>query len=195
MPPLSIVPPTSMTAPASLYANPVLRMGPPRRLLVVDDLPDVLDLLRGMARRIPGTRVQVVTALSGQRAMDLLRRERFDVVLSDQRMGPVDGLSVLAAARRVDPECRRILMTGYHDVPVPLDHVNEAAVDAYLAKPFRAQETIHLLEAFLLEHPLSIASGRARARFIEQQAREQGLPVCVASGGHASVFGAGRPLR
>lgn len=160
--------------------RPAFPAHPSRRLLVVDDLPDVLHLVRGLARRVPGMQVRVEAEVSSARAIRLLRESPFDLVVSDQRLAEDDdGLAVLAAAREMQPLARRVLMSGY-EVPAPLDRVRAADVDAYLAKPFPASETIGLLGALLDDHPLSLALTRARARHLEASAFMERRPISLA---------------
>lgn len=152
---------------------------PERTVLVVDDLPQILELWRGLARRVPGLRVRLVTEGSGPRALDLVARTPFDVVVSDHRLGEVDGLRVLQQACRAHPHGRRVLMTGYQEVPAPLDRVRAAHVDAYLAKPFAGADAVRLLESLLVGHPLGLAVGRARARALEEDAEKEGACLQV----------------
>lgn len=153
---------------------------PTRTVLVIDDLPEILDLWRGLARRVQGTRVRIVTERSGSRAIDLVSRTPFDLIVSDHRLGPgVDGLTVLQQARRCHPDGRRALMTGYQEIPAPLHRVRAAEIDAYLAKPFGTQDALRLLEGLLAGHPVSLAAGRNRARELEAEAE--------ASDGHVHV--------
>lgn len=136
-------------------------------MLVVDDVPEILDLFRGFARRIHRVPVALTTEVNSRRALDLVAENRYDLVVSDFRMRQVDGIEVLRAARISNPNGRRILMTGYNEVPASLERVREASIDAYIQKPLQSQELLLLLSDFLDEGSAAIETARAQARKIE----------------------------
>jgi CheY-like chemotaxis protein len=102
----------------------------PPRLLVVEDEPDLAEMLGLM---LEGAGYQVAIAGEGRAALRLLREARFDLVVSDMLMPGLDGAG-LAAAMRADPALR--------DVPLVLvSALGESAVPgvphaAFLRKPF-----------------------------------------------------------
>lgn len=83
-----------------------------KRILFVDDDPAILSGLRNMLRK-DRMRWEMIFALGGQQALDELRKERFDVVVSDMRMPVVDGATLLYAVADESPTTARILLTGY----------------------------------------------------------------------------------
>lgn len=109
--------------------------GFPFRVLVVEDIPAMRLLLRQMLRALGAT--EVLEAIDGSTALQLLRQERVDVVLSDWNMIPMTGLQLLMAMRE-DPTTARIpfiMITGEHSK----EHVQravKAGVNGYLIKPF-----------------------------------------------------------
>jgi two-component system response regulator HydG len=100
-------------------------------LFVVDDEPQILDLLRRFAQR---SGYETVTAESGAQAIDLLRHRRADLALVDLHMPDVGGLDVLRAIRETDPSCQVVLITGYPSVDTAVEAVKLGARD-YLSKP------------------------------------------------------------
>ena len=136
-------------------------------MLVVDDVPEILDLFRGIVRRIRAVPVVLEVAPSGERAVARLRERTFDLVVSDFRMRQVDGIEVLQKARELHPEGRRILMTGYNEVPAAPERIRAAGVDAYVHKPLRSQETLLLLTDFLVGNEEAIRQAREQARALE----------------------------
>jgi two-component system response regulator AtoC len=76
-----------------------------------------------------------VNAVSGgEAAQQLLAAERFDLVLTDIKMAPVDGFAVLAAARRDQPEAQVIVITGHGSIDSAVRAMKNGAFD-YLTKP------------------------------------------------------------
>ncbi len=117
--------------------------GEPPVLLVVDDDPNFVQLLRRLAERWG---YDVVTCGSGQAALDTLRRRRADVALIDLHMPEVNGLEVLRAVRDADPTCQAILMTGYASQDAAVEAVKLGARD-YLSKPIDLSRLESLLSA------------------------------------------------
>jgi HD-like signal output (HDOD) protein/CheY-like chemotaxis protein len=84
--------------------------GPTRRILLVDDEPQVLDVLRArLAVRRQDWTVQAVA--SGREAMGLLRSERFDAVVTDMQMPEMNGVELLKRVRRIQPDVMRIVLS------------------------------------------------------------------------------------
>jgi DNA-binding NtrC family response regulator len=100
-------------------------------LFIVDDEPQVLDLLRRFAQRVG---YDTVTAASGAQAIELLQHRRADLALVDLHMPDVGGLDVLRAIRETDPSCQVVLITGYPSVDTAVEAVKLGARD-YLSKP------------------------------------------------------------
>lgn len=79
------------------------------KILVIDDEQSVRDLLDTLLRR---KGYDVVVAESGQKGLDLYRRERPDVLVLDLKMPEMDGLTVLRQIRSLDPRKPVIVLTG-----------------------------------------------------------------------------------
>ncbi|MCB9181489.1 MAG: response regulator [Flavobacteriales bacterium] len=108
----------------------------PIRVLYVDDEQANLKAFRATYRRD----FDVLTAASGQEALDLLDRETAHVVISDQRMPGMTGAELLARISERHPACMRMLLTGYADIEAVIDAVNRGRIYAYATKPWDAQD-------------------------------------------------------
>ena len=104
----------------------------PVKILLVDDETGILDTLRILFR---GEGYEVMTALGGEEALELLSKGKPDLVVTDIRMPGTSGLEVLARSREVDPEIPVILMTAQASLQSAVRAVNEGAY-YYLQKPF-----------------------------------------------------------
>lgn len=106
------------------------------RILFVDDDPKVLEALQHLLRR-QRRPWELVFAEGGERALDLLQREPFDVVVSDIQMPRVDGAAVLQAAKQLQPQAVRIVLSGIGEQQSTLRSV--AVAHQFLTKPCDAQ--------------------------------------------------------
>lgn len=111
-------------------------MSEKKTLLFVDDEPDILLALKALFRQ----RYEVYTADNGAAAIDLLRRQRIDVLICDQRMPGMTGIAVLREALEFSPKTVRLLLTGYADQQAVLDSVNIGEVFRFLQKPWQSEE-------------------------------------------------------
>lgn len=117
-----------------------------RRLLLVDDDPTMLMVVRRLVQdKAPGC--VVTEAVSGEQAIDLLRRQDFDVVLSDYRMAAATGIDVLEQARALRPGARRILMSGFGDPAVVREARRRAEIHDFVEKPVSIDDLEAGLEA------------------------------------------------
>jgi thioredoxin reductase (NADPH) len=114
-------------------------------LLTVDDDPDVLRSIARDLRKKFGEQYRIVRADSGQAALDALDelRQRNEVVallLSDQRMPGMDGVTFLEQAARRFPKAKRVILTAYADTDAAINAINKSQVDYYLLKPWDPPE-------------------------------------------------------
>jgi thioredoxin reductase (NADPH) len=114
-------------------------------LLSVDDDRDVLRAIERDLRHHYGDRYRVMAAESGAAALDLLRRlkQRGDAValmLVDQRMPQMNGVSFLQAAQQLYPDAKRVLLTAYADTDAAIRAINDARIQHYLLKPWDPPE-------------------------------------------------------
>ena len=110
-------------------------MGNPR-ILVVDDEPIVCE----SCKRILGEEgYEVDIALSGQEAFEKMKRDTYDVVLTDLKMPGIDGMEVLRTLRKDYPETMVIMITGFSTVETAVEAMKLGAFD-YIPKPFTPDE-------------------------------------------------------
>ncbi len=112
-------------------------------ILTVDDEANILKALKRTLRKVDA---KIIAAESGQEALDLLDTERVDVVISDMRMPGMSGAELLARVRADQPQCSRILLTGYSDVADTIQAVNEGGIARYLSKPWDDDELRQVVE-------------------------------------------------
>ena len=110
-----------------------------KKILIVDDEELVLTSL-GM--EMEGEGYEVSLAADGKMGIALLRRNYYNLVITDLMMEGLSGLDVLKAAKEIDPEIAVVILTGYGDVASAIEALRLGASD-YLLKPCDCNE-LHL---------------------------------------------------
>lgn len=132
-------------------------------VLFVDDERHVLEGLRRAFHEYP---YRISTATSPQLALELIRREQFDVIVADELMPEMRGSELLTLVAREFPTCGRILLTGHATVQAAARAINEAGVIRFLLKPCKPEELRDAIETALRVTPFEKRArmGRRRAR-------------------------------
>src|SRR3954454_16277167 len=106
------------------------------KILVVDDQRNMRTTLVMMLR---GAGYEVDEAADGTQGVDLGAKGAYDVVLTDLRMGPIDGLEVLRGVKEAQAMTEVIVMTAYGTIESAVEAMRVGAFD-YIQKPFTEQE-------------------------------------------------------
>ena len=112
----------------------------PSRVLVVDDERSMRELLSIVLRR---DGYEVLVAADGKAALEVLKRERVDVLITDIRMPELTGVEVLAEAKRIDPSIITIIMTAFASTDTAVDALRLGAAD-YVHKSPNAVNDLRL---------------------------------------------------
>jgi DNA-binding NtrC family response regulator len=104
-------------------------------LLIVDDEELILDLLK---RQLKDEGYNILTASSGESALQFVKTHQVGVIVSDQVMPGMDGLSFLCKVRQIDDGIALIMLTGNGTLGNAVEAINELKVFSYIVKPFSA---------------------------------------------------------
>lgn len=115
-------------------------MGIVGKVLIVDDEVEAVENCRRILSRVP---FDCVVSSDPAEAIRLLERERPGLVLTDLLMPRIDGIEVLAAAKRKDPSVQVVLVTAHATVETAVMAMRYGAFD-YIAKPFTSDELVKL---------------------------------------------------
>lgn len=105
---------------------------PMKKILVVDDEPDISDMLKTY---LGGAGYTAITASTAAEALDILELEKPKVVLLDIVMRDMDGLECLKKIKKAAPETIVIMVSGLQDEEIAKDAIRFGAYE-YLTKPF-----------------------------------------------------------
>lgn len=136
------------------------------RILILDDEPRIVQALRRLLRAAPcsyGQHVfdlEVETFNSARAALERLNHARFDLFLSDYRMPEMDGVSFLKAAKAIQPDACRLILSGYADLNALLRAVNEVGIDRFIAKPWNDYELVAAIAQALAHRELLLENKR-----------------------------------
>jgi excisionase family DNA binding protein len=126
------MPPSTAAAarPAAVAERP--------RILVVDDEESIRDLLE----KTPAmSDYDVDTAPDGRAALEQMRLNSYDLLITDLKMPGIDGLTVVREARRYNSELPVIIITGFSTESTAIEALN-LGVSGYLTKPFRVPQVL-----------------------------------------------------
>jgi len=109
------------------------------KVLYVDDEVHNLTSFKASFRR----NFTIFTATSADEAKEVLKKNKIDVLITDQRMPGTVGTELLAHTVETYPDIMRILLTGFADIDALKDAVNRGQIYKYLQKPWDDQEVIN----------------------------------------------------
>jgi len=141
------------------------------RILIVDDEEAVRTLL---SARLVLEGYQCVTAACGEDARELIRQQRFDLVLSDLRMPGLSGLDLLKEVRAEFPHLAFVMCTGEDDVRTGIEAMKEGAED-YLVKPLQLDAMVASVERAMEKQRLQVEVEHYRdhlEEMVEQRTRQ-----------------------
>jgi len=117
----------------------------PYNLLLVDDDPFILE---GIGEDLESRGYRVTRVNSGEKAIELLQRSRFDLVITDLIMERTDGIQVLKKSKEIDGTAMVIILTGFGDMLSAIEALRSQA-DDYMLKPCESAEMFFRVERCL----------------------------------------------
>ncbi len=109
------------------------------KILVVDDEKDMLLLLQ---RIISGeTQHEVVTETNPLKALELFKKQPFDLVITDLKMPKMGGIKLLEEVKKIRANVSVIVMTAYGTIETAVEAIQKGAYD-FITKPFRRQRIV-----------------------------------------------------
>ena len=113
--------------------------------MIVDDEQGIRDLL---SFELGSKGYEVVTAQEGSEALERFKKEKFDLVITDLKMPGMDGIALLEALKKIDPQIKVVLITGFGTIETVVAAIKKGAYD-FIRKPFELKEIFSLVEKVL----------------------------------------------
>ncbi len=110
------------------------------RILIVDDEPGILHALHRLIRHgltTPGGERYIVDECShGAQALEQARRHVYALAISDYRMPEMNGVDFLTGLKALQPDCQRMIVSGYADMDALVRGLNDAGIVRFIGKPW-----------------------------------------------------------
>lgn len=119
---------------------------PMPKLLIVEDDENMNEVLKAT---LESTGHEVDAAFHGPQAIELCRENQYDLIISDVRLPGMDGVEALEQIRKIRPQVKFIIITGYASEDTPVRAIRQR-IDDYLFKPFSLQYLMDSVERVLI---------------------------------------------
>lgn len=145
------------------------------KILVVDDEKIIC---AGCEKILGEAGYQVKTTLSARKALDILKEEPFDIVITDIKMPELSGIELLEIIRKEYPEITVIVITGYSTVETAVEAMKLGAFD-YLPKPFTSDQVILVIKKAVERKNLIAETLRGKKEISKAQQIINSLPTGI----------------
>lgn len=134
----------------------------PRVLVVDDDVGSLEAVIRILQRE----NLEILSAPSGEKALELLRGAPVDVVVTDLMMPGISGVDLLRAAKALSPHTEVVLMTAHGTVEAAVEAMKEGAYD-FLTKPLKRHQLVKAVKKALEKYQLVEENRRLREKLAQ----------------------------
>ena len=117
------------------------------KFLIVDDEPDVVD---SVSELFTLRNYNVITATSGTKALELVKKENPNIIILDIRMPDINGIDVLKEVKKNYPKTRVIMLTGVEDESTK-NMAMSLGASGYLTKPYSYSELLDMSRKLISE--------------------------------------------
>lgn len=135
------------------------------KVLIVDDEPDMLTLLTRIFAKEPAYIVDVTS--DPRKALEMITKNLYHVVITDLKMPNVDGMQILEAVKAKDKNTAVIILTAYGTIESAVEATKKGAFD-YVTKPFRKDRILHVVQQALKWREISMENFRLKQELLEK---------------------------
>jgi DNA-binding NtrC family response regulator len=141
-------------------------------ILVIDDEEH---LNRSTRILLESNDFTVDCAMNGNEALGKIRDNFYNLIIIDVKLPDMEGTELLKEIRKAQPNCKKIIITGYPNLQNTMSALNEGA-DAYVTKPFKPEKLIDLVQQKLEEQKnANIVTEKKVATWIQERAKNLAL--------------------
>jgi putative nucleotidyltransferase with HDIG domain len=126
------------------------------RILVVDDEPKICHLIEEVLK-LEGYQIDI--SFSGVEALQMIKKNKYQMLLTDLKMPGIDGLELIRKARELHPGIRTIMVTGYATVDTAVQSLRHG-VDDYIKKPFNIFELKRVVKQTLYTRQIAMENAQ-----------------------------------
>lgn len=141
-------------------------------ILCVDDEENILHSLKRMLRHEP---YRVFTANNSHDALRIIQDHEIQLVMTDQRMPEISGIELLQKIKEINPNIVRVVLSGYAEIHVVVEAVNQGEVFRFLAKPWRDEELKMDIRACLEQYALRNHNHKLTEELLEKNQKLEEL--------------------
>lgn len=113
-----------------------------KSLLIVDDQPEILNALE----RLLKNKYKIFRSESGFEALEILKKNPVQVIISDQRMPQMSGVEFLEQSIKIRPDAIKLLITAYTDINASISAVNRGQIFYYISKPWEDDDLLIIVQ-------------------------------------------------
>lgn len=133
------------------------------KILYVDDEDNNLTAFKANFRRL----YDIFTANSAQEGKNILKEQKINIIITDQRMPGITGVEFLESIIPEYPEPMRILLTGYADIEAVINAINKGQVYRYITKPWNEDELKSIIDAAFEVYSLRVANKELTTKLLK----------------------------
>lgn len=136
-------------------------------ILVIDDAGIMRDLLMDI---LTEAGYKVTVSSTGKDGLDCAKKNIFDLVITDLKISDIDGLQIIEAIKKNDPEVMTIIITAYASVETAQDALRKGVFD-YITKPFESKELLFVVDRAIKARKLKMANRQLMKNLIDQKVK------------------------
>lgn len=152
------------------------------KILIVDDEKDMLVLLKRIITE--KTRHIVETEYDPLKVVELLKKQQFDIIITDLKMPKMDGIAILDMVKNIQPSAVVVIMTAYATIETAIEATRKGTFD-YISKPFRKERILMTIDKAMEWQKLT-QENRVLKKFLQQ--KKGFLPIIGSSPAIMSII-------
>ncbi len=119
------------------------------KFLIVDDTDIIANLLSQQISTHYESNIKVVKAFSGKDALNIIKKEDIDILITDIKMPEMDGIDLLREVKKINDNIVPVLMSAYSDFESITNAINECNIVAFINKPWDSSHLFIILDSII----------------------------------------------